>query len=194
MDLRVLGLVLVATALLAGCGESQDTVVLDNGNDNTIRTTTTPFAGTTPTAVPTPQRTATDVPGTATPAPDGTETPGPGATETEAGPSGTPGPGATRTPTPGLTGSPTPGPTSTAAGPFCGNGVKEAGEDCDSGTVFSSNADCAEQCACCLCRPDSIHAAVPMTKCTTCHPPGSVASTPLTFPPGAAQTFPGLCE
>ena len=94
MDLRVLGLALVATALLAGCGESQDTVVLDNGNDNTIRTTATPFAGTTPTAVPTPQRTATDVPGTATPAPDGTETPGPGATETEAGPSGTPGPGA----------------------------------------------------------------------------------------------------
>ncbi len=39
--------------------------------------------------------------------------------------------------------------------------------------------------------PIPVHASVPMTKCSTCHP---AIAPPLTFPPGAAQTFPGLCE
>jgi hypothetical protein len=196
---RAVGIVVVATVLLAGCGDGGDTeVVTDDGNDNAIRLTATPFAGT-PTVSPTPQPTetvqATETPGpgaTATPGGGPTGTPGPGATETEAGPTSTPGPGATRTPTPGLTRSPTPAPTATGGAATCGNGVKDAGEQCDTGSVFSTHADCGgDQCACCLCRPDSIHASVPMTKCSTCHP--SIGPE-ITFPPGAAQTFPGLCE
>ncbi len=192
-ELRAFGVVVLATMVLAGCGDGDDTVVIaDNGNDNTIRLTATPFAGT-PTTTPTPQPTATPVQATETPAGGPTATPGPGATETEPGPTTTPGPGATRTSTPSLTGSPTPAPTATGGGAAtCGNSVKESGEQCDTGSVFSTHADCGgEQCACCLCRPDSIHASVPMTKCSTCHP--SIAPD-ITFPAGAAQTFPGLCE
>ncbi len=193
-ELRPLWIVVLATLLLAGCGDNDNTIVIDdNGNDNTSSRTATPVA-VTPTVVSTPQQTATEIVATETPEPGATETPAPEATETpDVGPTSTSVATAavTITPTAGLTASPTPAPTSTAAGPFCGNGVKETGEDCDSGTVFSSNADCAEQCACCRCRPDSVHASVPMTKCSTCHPAIAPA---LTFPPGAATTFPGLCE
>ena len=191
IEMRAFGMIILAASLLAGCGESNDTVILDdNGNDNTTHRTATPFAGT-PTATPlraTATPNATETPGTGP-----TGTPGPGATETATGPTSTPGPGATRTPTPNLTKSPTPAPTATGGGgPTCGNGVKEAGEQCDTGTVFSTHADCGgEQCACCLCRPDSIHASAPMTKCGTCHPSIGPA---ITLPAGAAETFPGLCE
>jgi hypothetical protein len=192
-ELRTLGIVMLATVLLAGCGDNDNSIFIDdNGNDNTNIRTATPAR--TPTAGVTSQATPTDEPTAVVP----TETPGPDETETPTGPTSTaigPTEAATVTPTPERTATPTltpsPAATSTAAAAFCGNGTKEAGEDCDTGAVFSSNADCAEQCACCRCRPDSVHASVPMTKCSTCHP---AIGPPLTFPPGAAQTFPGLCE
>ena len=183
-----LGIVMLAAALSAGCGEGDNTVInIDNDN-----TGGKPTPILTPTSGPTPVRTATVTPEpTETPAPEATETPGAEETETPApGSTPTPGGGPTKTATPKPTKTVTPSPGPTVAGPFCGNGVKEAGEDCDTGTSFAaSSADCATQCSCCLCRPD-FHD-VPGSKCTVCH--GSIAPV-LTFPPGAAQTFPGLCE
>jgi hypothetical protein len=196
-ELRTWGIVVLATLLLAGCGDNDNTVFLDN-NDNTNTRTATPIART-PTPASTPERTATEVAATETAAPEATETaapeatetPAPEATETAVGPTATPaGPTITVTPSGQSTGSPTPGPTAT---PFCGNSVKDTGEQCDTGGVFSTDASCAagEQCACCLCRPDAVHAPFTMSKCSGCHPANGFT---ITIPPGAAETFLNVCE
>jgi hypothetical protein len=190
---RLFGVAMLAGALVAGCGEGENTLVVEN--DNAVNGTPTPILtptfGATPVRTATPRPTETEVPPTATPESEATETPGAEETETPApGSTFTPGGGPSRTPTPKPTKTTTPTPEPTVGGPFCGNGVKEAGEECDTGTSFAaSSADCASQCTCCLCRPD-FHD-VPGAKCSVCHP--SIAP-PLTYPPGAAQTFPGLCE
>ena len=56
--------------------------------------------------------------------------------------------------------------------------------------VRRNSADCAGQCACCLCRPDGA------TRCRdqVQHLPSGDRARAATFPPGAAETFPGLCE
>jgi hypothetical protein len=185
--------VVTLSVVLAGCGDgSSDTVIIENDNGNGVPTPIlTPTSGPTPIRTATLTATPTEIPPTETPAAEETETPIPEVTETPLpGATFTPGGGPTKTPTPKPTKTVTPSPQATASGPFCGNGVKDAGEQCDTGTTFgASSADCATQCACCLCRPD-FHD-VPGPKCATCHP--SIGP-PLTFPAGAATTFPGLCE
>jgi hypothetical protein len=157
-------------------------------------------------ATTTPVRTATPGPGatatativvgatsTATPAATATEA----ATPTVAGPTATPVPGgatATRTATPAAaTVTPTPAPT-----PFCGNGVKDAGEACDTGANFgASDADCATQCACCYCRPEiAAHAGPNMSACSGCHGMGAEAAGlgPKPPKPGAVETFGAKCN
>jgi hypothetical protein len=89
----------------------------------TATKTPTPTATKTPTATPTPTITVTPTP-TLTATPTKTATPTPTATATK-----------TVTPTPILTATPTktttPTPTATSTPSACGNGVIDAGEDCD---------------------------------------------------------------
>ena len=95
-ELRTLGIVVLATVLLAGCGDNDNSVFIDdNGNDNTSSRTATPARTTTPALTPTggvtPQATVTEVPtevvATDTPIPEETETPVPtGPTSTPVGP------------------------------------------------------------------------------------------------------------
>lgn len=99
--------------------------------------TSTPSATATPAVVPT--RTATPVPGTptrtATPTATRTATPTRSATPTR-----------TATPTPTRTATPVPTATPTVlATPGCGNGVQEAGEDCDDGNTLNCDA-CPASC------------------------------------------------
>ena len=158
------------------------------GSPTPVVTTTSTAAKTaTPTATPT--LTATPTP-TFTPAVTAT-----GPTETPVGPT----PTRTATPVHTPTRTATPAPTAT---PFCGNGVKDPGEDCDTGSTFAgTNADCASQCACCYCRPfntsHGLSGASPnMSACSGCH--GMGAEAPLLGPkppkPGAIATFGDKCN
>jgi hypothetical protein len=150
----------------------------------------------TPTQVATNTKTPTPIP-TATPMVSLT---GPTVTPVGATPTEAPTQAPTPTEEPTVTLTPTPGPTST---PFCGNGVKDAGENCDTGQAFgASDADCATQCACCYCRPNiSSHFEADMvtprmSACSGCHGMGPFAPGfgPKPPKPGAVETFGNTCN
>ena len=184
-QIRSLGIVVAAALLLGGCGDNKDETII------IVAETPTPALTPTQVLTPTPAgSTPTAVLPTETPGSGATSTPVAGATATAtvAGPTT----GATETPGAAATATrtPTPAPTATAAGPFCGDGVKEGTEQCDSGATFGITGDCATECACCICRSNITEHALGLT-CSTCHP--GVAPIPE-FPPGAAETFPALCQ
>lgn len=115
----------------------------------TTTTAATTTANPTATASGTPQRTATTTPPptatatvtatrTVTPVTTVTATPIPTTTATR-----TATPVATTTAT--RTATPVPTTTATPTGPVCGNGTKEAGEDCDDGNTFDCDA-CPSNC------------------------------------------------
>ena len=181
-ELRTLGIVVLATLLLAGCGDNDNSDFIDDNdsNDNTSSRTATPARTTTPALTPTagvtPQATVTEVPtevvATDTPIPEETETPAPRA---EPAPTSTPvgrdPTVVTVTPTAGtqLHRKPTPAPTATAAAASAATVSRKPARNATPGRLRDATRTARRNAHAASAGPTPFTVTWG-TKCTTCHP------------------------